>query len=101
MRFLKITLLTILSTFMPYSLALAGEAATIVLSSGAVISFNNGYTQLSSALKEFNKVNRRGGDSYLAEINIEGSTFFINLSQVALVCRDTCSSMSIKVPKKE
>jgi len=83
------------------SLAYAGDAATIVLSSGATVSINNGYTQLATELKEFNRVNRKGGESYIAEINIEGNTFYINLRDVALICRDTCGSITIKSPKKE
>ena len=70
--------------------AFAGEAATIIFSSGASVKINNGYSQLATELKAFNKVNSGGGDSYIAEINIEGSTFFINVAEVALICRDAC-----------
>ncbi len=97
-KYLSFSLL-LLSFTRPLS-AFAGDAATVVLSSGATVKINNGYTQLVNELKEFNRVNKKGGEGYLAEINIEGSTFYINLSEVAVICRDSCSNVELTAPPK-
>ena len=75
----------------------AGDGATIVLKSGAIITINNGYSQIVSGMKEFN---RRGTQNFNAEVNLEGTTFYINLADVALVCRDECKSLTITRPKE-
>ena len=79
--------------------AFAGDGATIVFNSGSVIYINNGFNQLAGSLKEFN---RSGSENYnyIVEINIEGSTFFVNLGDVSVICRDSCSAMNILASKK-
>jgi hypothetical protein len=72
--------------------AFAGDGATIIFKSGTLVYVSNGYQQIVSALKEFNK---KGTDNYNMEVNIEDATFFINLGTVAIVCRDRCKSMEI------
>jgi hypothetical protein len=76
--------------------ALAGDAATIVLKSGIILSIQNGFGQLLSGMKS---LRQRGSENYPVEINIEGTSFFINLGEVAVLCRDTCGSIKIERPK--
>jgi hypothetical protein len=92
------TILAVLTLMLAVDSAFAGDGATIVLKSGAIITINNGYTQIVGGMKEFN---RRGTENFNAEINMEGTTFFINLADVALVCRDECKSLEIKFPERE
>jgi len=92
-----LALLAALLLCMPVN-AFAGDGATVIFASGTVVYINNGYAQLVSSLKEFN---RKGSENYVAEVNIEGSTFFINLDDVAVVCRDKCNSMEIREPAKK
>ena len=80
------------------STAFAGDGATIVLRSGVKLYFANGYKQLVNGVKEFNK---KSSENYIAELNIAGDTFMINLDEVAVLCRDRCSSIEITNPKKE
>lgn len=81
--------------FLPTT-AFAGDAATIVLRSGAIVTVNNGYMQLEKGMRE---ANRRDSENHYVEIKIEGSTFFVNLGEVALLCRDKCGSLSIERPR--
>jgi hypothetical protein len=43
---------------------------------------------------------RAGQRGTTVEVTIEGTSFFINLGEVALLCRDTCSTMTITPPRK-
>ncbi len=77
--------------------ALAGDGATIIMKSGVVVTINNGFSQLIAGMKSLKS---SGVQNYPVEITIEGTSFFINLGEVALLCRDTCSSMTITTPKQ-
>ncbi|MEY4668343.1 MAG: hypothetical protein RL518_1042 [Pseudomonadota bacterium] len=78
-------------------LAVAGDGATIIMKSGVVVSITNGYSQLVTGMRALKS---SGVQNYPVEIVIEGTSFFVNLGEVALLCRDTCSSMTITAPRQ-
>lgn len=99
MRKLLFSLVTILLTIITHPLsAYAGDGATIIMKSGVVVTINNGFSQLIAGMKSLKS---SGVQNYPVEITIEETSFFINLGEVALLCRDTCSSMTIIKPKQE
>ena len=79
------------------SVAHAGDGATIIMKSGVVISINNGFAQLVNGMKTLKS---SGVHNYPVEVEIENTSFFVNLGEVALLCRDTCSSMTITTPRQ-
>ena len=78
-------------------LALAGDGATIIMKSGVVVTITNGYSQLVTGMRSLKS---SGVHNYPVEIVIEGTSFYVNLGEVALLCRDTCSSMTITSPRQ-
>ncbi len=95
-RSIAITMITLLVTIAP-RLALAGDGATIIMKSGVVITITNGYSQLVSGMRSLKTT---GVQNYPVEIVIENTSFYVNLGEVALLCRDTCSSMTITTPRQ-
>lgn len=77
--------------------ALAGDGATIIMKSGVVITITNGYSQLVAGMRSLKTT---GVQNYPVEIVIENTSFYVNLGEVALLCRDTCSSMTIAPPRQ-
>jgi len=77
--------------------ALAGDGATIIMKSGVVITITNGYSQLVTGMRSLKST---GVQNYPVEIMIENTSFYVNLGEVALLCRDTCSSMTITTPRQ-
>ena len=78
--------------------AFAGDGATIVFKSGVIVALNNGYKQLVDGMKD---LRAKGSQNYPVEILIEGTSFFVNLGEVAVLCRDTCSSLTVISPKSQ
>jgi hypothetical protein len=78
--------------------ALAGDGATIVFKSGVIVTLNNGYKQLVDGMKD---LRTKGSQNFPVEILIEGTSFFVNLGEVAVLCRDTCSSLTVISPKPQ
>ena len=78
--------------------AFAGDAVTIVYTNGVIAKLRNGYQQVADSIREFN---RKGTENFLTKVTIEGETFFINLGDVALICRDECKSLQLKFPEKK
>lgn len=78
-------------------LARAGDGATIIMKSGVVITITNGYSQLVTGMRSLKST---GVQNYPFEVVIEGTSFYVNLGEVALLCRDTCSSMTIASPRQ-
>ena len=75
--------------------AYAGDAATMIFRSGAIVYIDNGFKQLAEGMRG---LKNKGSDNYPVEVNIENTTFYINLAEIALLCRDKCSSLDIKKP---
>jgi hypothetical protein len=75
----------------------AGDGAMIVFKSGVIVNLDNGYKQLVDGMKGL-KI--KGSENYPVEIQIEGTSFFINLGEVAVLCRDRCSSLTLVSPKQ-
>jgi hypothetical protein len=98
MRRMKLILVgSLLMLMLPYS-AYAGDGATIVFKSGVVVTLNNGYKQLVDGMKELRS---KGSQNFPVEILIEGNSFFVNLGEVAVLCRDSCSSLTLVSPKPQ
>jgi hypothetical protein len=76
----------------------AGDGATIVFKSGVIVTLNNGYKQLVDGMKE---LRTKGSQNFPVEILIEGNSFFVNLGEVAVLCRDSCSSLTVVAPKSQ
>jgi len=95
-RSIAIPLIILLSTMTPRP-ALAGDGATIIMKSGVVITITNGYSQLVTGMRSLKST---GVQNYPVEIMIENTSFYVNLGEVALLCRDTCSSMTITTPRQ-
>ncbi len=75
----------------------AAEGATLLFREGQVVYVTNGYKQLA---ENFKAMSGKSVQAKIIEVNIEGSTFLINLSEVVLVCRDRCSNLEINDPRK-
>ena len=84
--------------FVAPSIALAGDGATIVFKSGVIVTLNNGYKQLVDGMKD---LRTKGSQNFPVEILIEGTSFFVNLGEVAVLCRDACSSLTVVSPKPQ
>lgn len=69
--------------------ARAGEGATIIFRSGLVVTLNNGYEQIFSQLKT-----AKAGPN-LVSLNIAGSDFTIDVSEIVVLCRDQCNAMGV------
>jgi hypothetical protein len=96
MRTFSISILVLVAMAFPLS-AHAGDGATIIMKSGVVITINNGFAQLVAGMKA---LKASGVQNYPVVIEIENTSFFVNLGEVALLCRDTCSSMTITTPRQ-
>lgn len=72
--------------------ALAGEGATLIFKSGQVVQISDGYLEISRAMMSLDKTHVQ---SRVIELNIGGNTFIINMSEVALICRDKCTGLKI------
>jgi hypothetical protein len=96
MRAFTLALLVVVAMAFPIP-AYAGDGATIIMKSGVIITINNGFAQLVAGMKSLKS---SGVQNYPVEIEIENTSFFVNLGEVALLCRDTCSSMTITTPRQ-
>jgi hypothetical protein len=81
-------LLTSLFLIIPFT-AWAGDAVTVIFGSGQVVKINDGYRQIADGLKSLQMA--KDGPQII-EISVNGNTMYINLAEVVLACRDTCSS---------
>ena len=72
--------------------AFAGEGATIVFKSGAVVFVADGYKELVSGMRD---LNRTKTENFYIEINLEGNSFFLNIAEIAVICRDRCRSLEL------
>ena len=77
--------------------ALAGDGATILFREGQLAFLNNGYSQLVDAYKKLNADSRA---HKIVELNIESSPFLINVAEIVLICRDRCTSLEVKDPRR-
>lgn len=98
MKKIILILLTLTFFFQNPEAAYAGDGATIILKSGTILRLSNGFNQISTGMR---KLATQGSENFPVEVSIEGTNFFINLGDVAVLCRDTCGSMRIEIPKKE
>lgn len=91
---LSITLLCIAAP----STAYAGDGVTLVMKSGAVIFMRRGYDQIAAGIREYNS--KSNVETLIKQIKIEEGTFYINLNEIAIACRDHCRSLEITPPRK-
>ncbi|MBX7145055.1 MAG: hypothetical protein K1X79_11435 [Oligoflexia bacterium] len=74
-------------------LSWAGDAATVIFKSGQVVKIDDGFRQVTEALKQYRQDGSGGGA--IVELNLGGGTFLLNISEVVIACRDTCSGLTI------
>ena len=90
MKSLKIALF--ISAIFPFNPAYAADAATVIFKSGQVIKVDDGFRQIVDVMKANGSSDKSNN---LVELNIGGGTFLLNLSEVVVVCRDSCSNLTI------
>lgn len=79
--------------------AFAGNGATIILETGVIFKIRQGYDQISSAMQKLSK--KDVSTTKFQEIKSDGTSFTINLSKVAAICRDECQPVQIIIPKNK
>ncbi|WKZ57423.1 MAG: hypothetical protein QY326_01785 [Bdellovibrionota bacterium] len=82
--------------------AWAGDGATIIFKSGQVITFPDGFRQVSQAFRSLDGT--KDNEKKVVELNLGGGTYVLQLNDIEMVCRDQCSNATIKhqlAPKKE
>ena len=92
MKALQLFALSLFTLLSSTSNCLAADGATLVFKSGQVVFLNNGYKQLSELLS---KLSKKSQDHQFVELNLEGSSFLLNISEVVILCRDHCSNLEI------
>ena len=91
-RILSATLTLLLTApFLMPSVALAGDRATVIFKSGQVVMLEDGFRQIVDAMKNVKDT----AENSLIEFNLNGGAFILNVAQVVVVCRDSCSSLKI------
>lgn len=73
--------------------AWAGDAATVIFKSGQVVKIEDGFRQVTEALKQYRADGHGGGA--IVELNLGGGTFLLNVAEVVIACRDTCAGLTI------
>jgi len=89
-QFIVITLFLLLVVS---SQAFAGDAATVVFKSGQVVRIDDGFKEIVSSLRS---LDGKEDKHKIVELNIGGGTFLLNVSEVVIVCRDSCSTLTIQ-----
>jgi hypothetical protein len=72
--------------------AYAGDAAMLIFKSGQVVKIDDGFRQISEALKRGQDAE---GKSAVVELNLGSGTFLLNVAEVAVACRDDCSGITV------
>ncbi|MCB0332088.1 MAG: hypothetical protein KDD55_01245 [Bdellovibrionales bacterium] len=72
------------------SFAYAGEGATLLFQDGSLVYIRDGYKQIVLEMKALEK-NAQG--QKILELNLDGNSFLVNLSHIAIVCRDRCNNV--------
>lgn len=84
--FLAASLITL---FIPAFASATG--ATLVMKSGLRIYVNNGYEKIVDGFETIDKDARHK----IVSLDIEGGIFLLDLSELVLVCKEKCTSISI------
>ena len=77
--------------------AQAGDAATIVFREGYFVYTNYGFKAISEAFKG---ASPKSSSNRIVELNVEGGTFLLDLSEVVIVCRDRCPGLTVVDPRR-
>lgn len=75
------------------TVAFAGDGATIIFNSGQIVKIDDGFRQVVEAIKSQSK---DSNTSRFIELNLGGGTFLLNLNEIAIVCRDNCTGLTIQ-----
>lgn len=78
------------------SSAYAGDGVTLVFQEGQVVQLNYGFKQIADA---FRNLNNSSTSRKIIEASVEGGTLLIDMSQVAIVCKDDCKGMIFEDPR--
>ncbi len=77
--------------------ALAGDGATLLFKEGQVAYISNGYSAL---VQEYKRLEGKNATHKIVELNLESSSFLINIAEIVLICRDRCTSLEVNDPRK-
>ncbi|MCB0354612.1 MAG: hypothetical protein KDD64_13845 [Bdellovibrionales bacterium] len=80
----------------PSTPALATDPAYLVLKDGGEATLRDGYKQLVNAMRDLMKERK---ESSIVELNLDGNSFFIDVAQIAVLCKEPCRSFEIKKKK--
>ena len=83
--------LLVLFFFFP-SVSYAADAATIVFKSGQVVKINDGFKDVSAAMRE---LNNKSQEHRVVQLELNGGTFLLNVAEVVIVCRDDCRGLDV------
>ena len=86
----KLLLVALLSSLFAPAMAFA-TGATLVFKSGLRIYVNNGYEKIVDTFSTIDKDARHK----IVSLDIEGGIFLLDLSELVVVCKEKCTSISI------
>lgn len=73
--------------------AFAGDAATLIFTSGQKVYIGNGYKQIVEAMSATSSKN---SERSVVKLDIEGGSFMLNVAEVVIACRDRCQSLEVE-----
>lgn len=76
-----------------FSTAFAADGAVILFRDGVVAEVRDGWKQLMDGMRD-----RKDGDekSSVVELNLDGNSFFVDLEQVLVLCKEPCRSFAVR-----
>lgn len=96
-KLMRISLPAVLLNLLACGVAFAGDGATILFREGQLAYISNGYSQIAEAYKRLNK---ESSPHNIVELKLESNPFFINLSEIVVICRDRCTSLELVDPRR-
>ena len=94
----KMTLILALLVLLSAQTALAADPAYILFREGKEANLRDGYKRLMTEIRK--KARGQTGASNIVEINLDGNPFFINIDEIAVLCRQPCNSFQVKQVKR-
>ncbi|MDZ4787205.1 MAG: hypothetical protein SGJ02_14120 [bacterium] len=90
----KTTLLSVLlfNLIVSSSNLFAADGATLFFKSGQALFLDGGYQELSEAMA---KLSTRNEGQAVLMLNLVGSTIWVNMSEVIILCRDKCRNIEV------
>lgn len=74
------------------STAYAGEGVTLIFQSGQMVTIEDGFGAIVRAMES---LDGKESQKKIVKLNLNGSTFLVDVSEVVVVCRDTCRDLKV------